>query len=66
MLNADGRFARDTEYLLAAQYAVESKQVSDDATIAMRQTQGRFHRGQVLTAGAVTNQQVISKMIQVA
>ena len=27
LLDADGRFARDTEYLLTAQYAVESKQV---------------------------------------
>ena len=30
----------------------------------MRQTRGRLHRGQVLTAGAVKNQQVISEMIQ--
>ena len=64
LLNADGRFARDIEYLLTAQYAVESKQVTDDANIALRQTQGRLHRGQALTAGAVRNQQVISEMIQ--
>ena len=32
----DGWFARDIEYLLAAQYAVESKQVSDEANIAMQ------------------------------
>ena len=64
MLDADGRFARDIEYLLTAQYAVESKQVADDASIAMRQTRGRLHRGQVLNAGAVRNQQVISEMIQ--
>ena len=51
LLDADGRFARDIEYLLTAQYAVESKQVADDASIALRQTQGRLHRGQVLTAG---------------
>ena len=64
LLDADGRFARDIEYLLTAQYAVESKQVADDASIAMRQTQGRLHRGQVPTAGAIRNQQVISDMIQ--
>ena len=56
LLYADGRFARDIEYLLTAQYAVESKQVADDASIALRQTQGRLHRGQVLTAGSVRNQ----------
>ena len=30
----------------------------------MRQTRGRLHKGQVLTARAVRNQQVISEMIQ--
>ena len=64
LLDADGRFARDVKYLLTAQYAVESKQVSDDASIAMRQTRGRLHRGQMLTAGAVRNQQMMSEMIQ--
>ena len=58
------RFARNIEYLLTAQYAVENKQVADDASIAMRQTRGRLHRGQVLNAGVVRNQQVISEMIQ--
>ena len=31
LLDADGRFCKDVEYLLTAQYAVESKQVADDA-----------------------------------
>ena len=30
----------------------------------LRQTQGRLHQGQTLTAGAVKNQQVIQQMIQ--
>ena len=64
LLDADGRIARDTEYLLTAQYAVKRKQVTDDASIALRQTQGRSHRGQVLTAGSVRSQQVINEMIQ--
>ena len=64
LLDADGRFAKDVEYLLTAQYAVESKQVADDASIILRQTQGRLHQGQALTAGAVKNQQVIQQMIQ--
>ena len=59
LLDADGRFARDVEYLLTAQYAVESKQVADDASIVLRQSQGRQYRGQALTAGAVQNQNVL-------
>ena len=60
LLDADGRFARDIEYLLTAQYAVESKQVADDASIAFRQTQGRLHRGQVLTAGSIKKTSMLS------
>ena len=64
MLDADGKFARDIECLLTAQYAVESRLIADDASIAIRQNRGRLHSGQVLTAGAVRNQQVISEVIQ--
>ena len=60
LLDADGRLARDIEYLLTAQYAVESKQVADDASIALRQTQGRLHRGQVLTAGSIKKTSMLS------
>ena len=64
LLDADGRFTKDIEYLLTAQCAVESKQVADDASIMLRQTQGRLHRGQALTAGTIRNQKVIQPMIQ--
>ena len=30
LLDVDGRFARDTDYLFVAQYIVESKQILDD------------------------------------
>ncbi len=63
LLDADGRFAEDVEYLLTAQYTVESKQVADDASIALRQTQGRQHRGAALTVSAIKNQQVIQQMV---
>ena len=54
LLDVDGRFARDIEYSLTAQYA-ESKQVADDSRIAMRQTRGRLHRGQTLQELSGTN-----------
>ena len=63
LLDANGRFARDMEYLLTVQYAVESKQVTDDASI-MLQSPGRLYRGQALTAGAVQNDSVLLKMMQ--
>ena len=64
LLDVDGRFAKDVEYLLAVQYTVESKQVADDANIVLRQSQGRQYRGRTLTAGAVQNQSVLLQMIQ--
>ena len=64
LLDADGRFAKDVEYLLTAQYGVESKQVVDDASIMLRQSQGRLYRGQALTAGAIKNVEVLHQMIR--
>ena len=64
LFDADGRFAKDIEDLLTAQYAVESKQVKDEANIALRQTQGRLYRGQSLTAGSVKSPQLIQQMIR--
>ena len=64
LLDVDGRFAKDVEYLLTAQYAVESKQVHDDANIVLRQSQGRLYRGQTLTASGIKDQNVLLQMIQ--
>ena len=40
LLDQDGHFARDIEYIFAMQYAVEHKQVRDSISIALRQTRG--------------------------
>ena len=41
LLDQDGRFAKDIEYIFGMQYAVEHKQVRDCISIALRQTKGR-------------------------
>lgn len=64
LLDVDGRFAKDVEYLLTAQYAVESKQVADESSTMLRQTQGRQHKGQLLTVSKIKNPQVILHIIQ--
>ena len=64
LLDADGRFCKDVEYLLTARYAVESKQVADDASIMLRQSKGKLYRGQALTAGLIRNRSVLLQMIQ--
>ena len=64
LLDVDGRFAKDVEYLLTAQYAVESKQVTDDANIVLRQSQGRLYKGQTITAGTIKDQSILLQMMQ--
>jgi len=41
LLHVNCRFAKDIEYLLATQYAVKHKQVHDEISIAVCQTQGK-------------------------
>lgn len=40
LLNCDGRFASDTDYLFSAQYAVERKQIADNISVYVRQIRG--------------------------
>ena len=51
LLDQDGHFAKDIEYILAMQYATEHKKVQDSINIALCQTKGRTHRGSHLQAG---------------
>jgi len=50
LLHADGRFAEDVPYLLAAQYVTEAKQVQDEASIALRQMAGATVGGRKMQA----------------
>ena len=44
LLDQDGHFAKDIEYIFAMQYAVEHKQVRDCISIALRQTNQRLYK----------------------
>ena len=61
LLDVDGRFARDMDYLFVAQYIVEAKQIMDDANnYIWRQKPGR----QPLTAGQVRSQTCMNEYMQ--
>ena len=51
LLNVDGRFAQNIEYLFCAQYIADIKQIESDATLAIMLSQGRTLQGQKITAG---------------
>ena len=63
ILNVDGRFARNIEYIACAQYATELKQLKSDAGIALKMTRGRQLRGQSMNAGMLRNSAVIQDLI---
>ena len=51
LLNVDGRFAQNIEYLFCAQYIAGIKQIESDATLAIMLSQGRTLGGHKITAG---------------
>ena len=64
LLDVDGRFAKDVEYLLAAQYAVEHDQVDNLQSIVIRQMKGRQFQGQKITAGDLKNTEKLNQLVQ--
>ena len=63
LLDCDGRFEKDTEYLFMAQYIVESKQINDDGNhfIIWQQKVGRLHCNTPLTVRQLKNSQHLAE-----
>ena len=40
ILDCDGRFAKDTDYVFAAQYPIKNKQEQDNVNVMLRQIRG--------------------------
>ena len=51
LLNVDGRFAQNIEYLFCAQYITDIKQIESDVTLAIMLYQGRALGGHKITTG---------------
>ena len=64
LLDHDGRFAKDIQYIFGMQYAVEHKQVRDCINIALRQTRGRQQLGKKLDAGMLKNPQHLHNLVK--
>ena len=61
MLNVDGWFANNIEYLFCAQYDTEIK---SDSNIALFMKQGKTLDGASVTAGMLHNPDVVSRLIK--
>ena len=64
LLDQDGHFTKDIEYIFAMQYAVEHKQVRDSISIALRQTRGRQQVSRNLHAGMLKNPQHLQNLFK--
>ena len=64
LLNVDGRFAQNTEYLFCAQYIADIKQIESDATLAIWLSQGRTLGGHKITAGQLQNPAVVEQLVR--
>ena len=63
ILNVDGHFAKNIEYLFCAQYAADLKQIQSDANVALHITKGRTIGGNCVNAGMLKNLQVLNNLV---
>ena len=59
LLNCDGRFAKNMEYIFCAQYISDIKQIQSDANMAIWLSKGCTLNGSLITAGTFHNPDAI-------
>ena len=64
LLDQDGHFTKDIEYIFAMQYVVEHRQVRDSISVALRQTRGCQQVGRNLNAGMLKNPQHLQNLFK--
>ena len=64
LLNIDGRFAQNIEYLFCAQYIADIKQIESDAMLAICLSRGRTLGGHKITAGQLRNPTVVEQLVR--
>ena len=64
LLNVDGRFAQNIEYLFCAQYRADIKQIESDATLAIWLSWGRIFGGHKITARQLWNPAVVEQLVR--
>ena len=64
LLNIDGRFAQNIEYLFCVQYIADIKQIESDATLAICLSWGRTLGGHKITAGQLWNPAVVEQLVR--
>ena len=64
LLNIDGRFAKNMEYIFCAQYIADIQQIQSDANLAIRLARGRTLNGQRITAGVLRDPLALQQLVR--
>ena len=64
LLNVDGRFSKNLEYIFCAQYISDIQQIQSDANLAIRLSRGRTLNGQNITAGVLRDPAALQQLIR--
>ncbi|XP_078340715.1 uncharacterized protein LOC111117892 [Crassostrea virginica] len=64
LMNADNRFAKDTNYIFFCQYLSELKQVIDKTQISIRKSVSKLDGKKPVTAEMLQNPEVLSKLLK--
>ena len=64
LLNADGRFAKNIEYLFCAQYICDLKQIQSGANLEIWLSRGRTLGGETITAGLLHNPIALQQLVR--
>ena len=63
LLNVDGRFAKNIEYIFCAQYISDIKQIQGDANLAMKLSRGRTLDGRTVTARTLHDPNALQQLV---
>ena len=64
LLNVDGRFAKNMEYIFCAQYISDIQQIQSDANLAIRLSRGCTLNGKMVTAGLLRDPNALQQLIR--
>ena len=64
LLNVDGRFAKNIEYIFCAQYISDIQPIQSDANLAIHLSRGRTVNGQNITAGLLHDTESLQQLIR--
>lgn len=64
LMNADNRFAKDTNYIFYSQYMSELNQVIEKTQISIRKTVSKFEMGKKVNSDMIRSPEMLSKLLK--